>query len=88
MGLFDEWEGFDVQKVDRIGQDKGKTKKLIEIVSKKIALGQDSEQIARDLIEDERYIQSIYDVAIKYAPEYDSEEIYAELEKINQLVKS
>ncbi|MBR1643007.1 MAG: Rpn family recombination-promoting nuclease/putative transposase [Butyrivibrio sp.] len=88
MGLFDEWEGFDVQKVDRIGQDKGKTKKLIEIVSKKIALGQDSEQIARDLIEDERYIQSIYDVAIKYAPEYDSEEIYAELERINQLVKS
>nr|WP_297708660.1 hypothetical protein [uncultured Butyrivibrio sp.] len=55
MGLFDGWEGFDVQEERRIGQTKG---------------------------------EEIYGIAVKYAPEYDSEKIYNELTNKNNLVKS
>ncbi len=79
MGLFDDFEGFDVQEERRIGQNKGEEIKLIKQVSKKISLKQDAAQIAADLVEDEAHIQEIYDIAIKYDPDYDPDAIYNEL---------
>ncbi len=88
MGLFDGWEGFDVQEERRIGQTKGEEIKLIKQVCKKLSLGQDIFQIASDLVEAPDHIQEIYGIAVKYAPEYDSEKIYNELTNKNNLVKS
>ncbi len=85
MGLFDDWEGFDVQEERRNGEEI----KLIKQVSKKISLKQDAGKIAADLVEDEDHIKRIYDIAIKYAPDYDPEKIYNELISKNKaIVKS
>ncbi|WP_024867283.1 hypothetical protein [Butyrivibrio sp. FCS014] len=88
MGLFDEWEGFNYQEVKQNGRDEGEEIKLIKQVCKKMTLGQDVAQIARDLVEDEETIQEIYDVAGKYAPEFDPEKIYEELAEAGNLVES
>lgn len=88
MGLFDDWEGFDVQEERRIGKNSGKEIKLIELVCAKIQRGWDVSKIA-DLFEEEvTHIQKIYNIAIKYAPDYDADKIYEELSKQKELVKN
>ena len=82
MALFDDWEGFDVQEERRNGEEI----KLIKQVCKKMAKGQAVEKIAEDLMEDEDYIQQIYDKALKFAPNYDAERIFEALPK-KELVK-
>ncbi len=51
----------------------------------KIPQGCSIPAIADALEEDEAHIQEIYDIAQRYAPEYDAEEIFKELtDKSNQ----
>lgn len=82
MALFDDWEGFDVQEERRNGEEI----KLIKQVCKKMQKGQAVEKIAEDLMEDEEYIQQIYDTTLKFAPDYDVETIFEALPK-KELVK-
>ena len=83
MGLFDGWQGFDVQEERRNGGEI----KVIQQVCAKISMGQDVAQIAKDLVEEESHIQSIYDVASKFAPNYDAEKIYEEMTKAKEKAK-
>lgn len=87
MGLFDDWEGFDVQEERRIGQIKGEEIRLIKLVTKMLTLGWDVSKTADLFDENESHIQSIYDIAKKYAPDYDPEKIYNELSPEANLIK-
>ena len=89
MGLFDEWQGFDVQEERRIGEEKGSEKRLIDQACKKLQKGKLPSIIAEELEEDDiSHIQQICDIAVKYAPDYDPEEIYNELSKNKDLVNN
>ena len=77
MALFDDWEGFDVQKERRNGEQK----KLIQIVGKKMSVGQSPEKIADDLMEDTELIKKIYDVLENMGTDCDIDTIFLELEK-------
>ena len=63
------------------GLEKGLEIKLIKLVCKKIINGKLPEQIADELDEAEDHIQEIYDIALKFAPDYDSEKIFDALPK-------
>lgn len=58
-----------------VGMTAGASKKLIEIICKKIRKGISPEQIAEILEEDLTVIQDIYEAAMPYAPDYDSEKV-------------
>ncbi|MCD8216528.1 MAG: hypothetical protein LUD01_00515, partial [Clostridiales bacterium] len=51
----------------------------VELICKKMKKDQSIPAIAETLEEDESRIRRIYDVALKYAPEYDVEKIVREL---------
>ena len=79
MGLFDDWEGFDVQEERRIGAKRGKKEVLIQQVCKKLRKQKDCKTIADELEADISEIKEIVDIAEKYKPEYDVEKILEEL---------
>ncbi len=84
MGLWDDWEGFDYQKAVKTGE----AKQLVKLVCKKVSKGKLPDQIAEELDEDDtKYIKEIYEIAMKYAPEYDAEKVFEELTKKEELVK-
>ncbi len=82
--LFDSFEAYDVQETRKIsreeGREEGRKEQLIELVCRKIKRNYTVSDIAEMLEERPDTIQEIYDVAIKYAPEYDSKAILAELQ--------
>ncbi len=88
MGLFDEWQGFNVQEERLIGQTKGEEIKLIKMICKKITLNWDALKIADFFDEAPEHIQEIYDIALKYAPDYDPEAIYNELSSKKELIEN
>ena len=61
------------------GIEQGATLKLIRQVCKKMSKNLSIPEIADMLEEDEGTIQKIYDVAVKYAPDYDVDKIAEEL---------
>lgn len=63
------------------GIAEGKDLKLIEQVCRKVAKGKDISQIAEELEEDANTIKKIYDVAIKFAPDFDMSKIYEMIRK-------
>ncbi len=81
MALFDDWEGFDYQAVKKEGNTQGGQKKLIQIVGKKMSVGQSPEKIADDLMEDTELIRKIYDVLENMGTDCDIDTIFCELEK-------
>lgn len=59
------------------------------LVCKKIHKKKTPHEIAEELDEDDvNHIQEIYDIALKYAPDYDPEKIYKELVKEKKLVNN
>lgn len=66
------------------GLTEGEEKKLIELVCKKIRKGKNAEEIAEILEEETAVISRIYDVAVKFSPEYDCDKIYEELHKYSE----
>ncbi len=66
----------------------GEEIQLIKQVCKKMQLGQNSSQIASDLVEDINHIQEIYDVALTHAPDFDPEAIYNELSRKKELIQN
>ncbi len=61
------------------GRGEGQTLKLINLVCKKLVRNLTVSEIADILEEDENTIKEIADVAIKYAPDYNAEEILSKL---------
>ena len=68
-----------IEKGMRKGIQRGVFEKLVMLVCKKLDKGYDVPAIADMLEEEESVIQKICDVASKYAPDYDIENIVAEL---------
>lgn len=77
--LFDSFEAYDVQETRRVSREEGAKAKLIELICKKIQKHCQVEEIAEALEENTQNIQRIYNVAVKYAPDYDVEKILEEL---------
>lgn len=65
----------------RVGREEGDTLRLISQICKKLVKGKDFEQIADDLEEDVDTIKPLYDVAVKFSPDYDVEKIFEEYKK-------
>ena len=63
------------------GRKEGEAKKLVSQVCRKLSKGKSAEVIAEELEEDISEVQRIYDVAVKYAPDYDVQKIVKKLMK-------
>ena len=61
------------------GKAEGDLRRLVTQVCKKMKLGQSLEKIAEDLVEEVSAIEPIYNMAGKYAPEYDPKSVMEEL---------
>ena len=61
------------------GEIRGENYKLISLVCKKILRGKKVPEIAEDLEEDVAQIQTIYDAAMPFAPDFDREKIYQKI---------
>ena len=67
------------QRIRWEGRTEGETTKLISLVYRKAVKGKAPEEIAEDLEEELGEVKRIYDVVVKYLPDYDQEKILAEL---------
>lgn len=85
--MFDSFEAYDVQETRRISREEGERAGriegeqlcLIKQIIKKIIKNISVSQIATDLMEPLDTIQPIYDLAMKQAPDFDAEKIFAQL---------
>lgn len=65
------------------GREEGSTMRLIEQICRKLRKGKKAEEIAEDLDENIDVITPLFDIAVKYAPDYDIEAIYEEYRPAN-----
>lgn len=74
-------EEFEEKKKEgeKLGREAGEILKLISIVCKKLVKGKNIAEIAEDLEETEEVIGQICNMARKYAPDYNVDEIYKKL---------
>lgn len=79
--LFESFEAYDVQETRRVSKAEGEELKLIKQVCKKIQKKNSVSEIADMLEEEKEVIREIYDISIKFAPDYDAEKILEELHK-------
>ena len=77
-----KWEEIKLYERNE-GREEGQASMLISTVCKKIRKGNRVAEIAEMLEKDEETVQRIYDIAVKYAPEYDEEKIMLEYLKGN-----
>lgn len=61
------------------GEYRGQTKVLAELIIKKLKRNLSFPEIVEQLEEDETILQPIYNIVLKYAPDYDLEKILNEL---------
>ena len=74
----------DLNNAEKQGIEQGADKHIVEQVCKKLIKGKTISTIAEELEETESTIKDIVSCAKKYAPEYDSEAVYAEYRKMNE----
>ncbi len=79
--LFDSFEAYDVQETRRVSREEGRLEEKVRFVHRKIKKGYSVSKIADMLEEDAGVVQRIYDIAMKYAPEYDVGKIVEKLMK-------
>ena len=60
----------------RQGREEGNTLPLIKQICKKLIKSKTLDEIADDLEEEVENIRAIYDVAVRFAPNYDSNKVY------------
>lgn len=81
--LFDSFEAYDVQETRRVSRAQGRLEgadlSLIRQVCKKIQKQIPIAEIAEMLEEDISVIQPIYNIAVRHAPDYNVDAIFAEL---------
>ena len=61
------------------GIEKGRTDLLVSQICKKLSRGLTIDRIAKELEEAPEHISRIYDIALKYAPDYNPESVLKEL---------
>ena len=93
--MFDSFEAYDVQETRRVSREEGRIEGertgriegeqlyLIKQIIKRIIKNFSVSQIATDLLEPLDTIQSIYDLAMKQAPDFDAEKILNQLTSLN-----
>ena len=74
----EEWEAVQMNILE-VGISQGETQKLVSQVCKKLAKGSSAEEIADIFEENIETIQTICDIAVQYAPDYDINKITKEL---------
>ena len=57
----------------------GDNKRLIVLICKKLAKGKTISEIAEDLETDEEEIAPIFNIAVRFAPDYDSDLVFKEM---------
>ena len=72
-------EAIGIKKGEVIGIKKGESRKLVELMCKKMKSGQSLEKIAEDLMEEVSAIEPIYKIVEMSAPEYDPEKMLERL---------
>ena len=81
--LFDSFEAYDVQETRRVSRAQGRLEGAdlshIRQVCKKIQKQIPIAEIAEMLEEDISVIQPIYNIAVRHAPDYNVDAIFAEL---------
>lgn len=89
--MFDSFEAYDVQETRRVSREEGRIEGeragriegeqlyLIKQIIKRIIKNSPVSQIATDLMEPLDTIQPIYDLAMKQAPDFNAEKIFAQL---------
>ncbi len=70
---------FDVY--EKRGETRGEDRHLIEQICKKLHRGKDVEQIADEVEEDITRVEMICNIAERFAPEYDTDKVFAAVEK-------
>ncbi len=73
--------GDKIDREKRVSFYEGQKRILIKQICKKLTKGMSISEIADDLETDEAEIARICEVADKFAPEYDQDAIFEELEK-------
>ena len=63
------------------GRAEGESKMIISLICKKLSKGKSLESIAEELEEEIAVIEPICRIAERFAPDFDIEQIYAELNK-------
>ncbi|MEY8522855.1 hypothetical protein AALA90_07500 [Lachnospiraceae bacterium 38-10] len=74
----------ELNKIKAEGLAEGKMKERISLVSKKLKRGKTLEQIAEELEEEVSAVEPIYNAAKKFAPEYDPEAVYKQINADNR----
>lgn len=69
----------EIRHAAHVAREEGETSRLVNQICKKLKKGLPVVQIAEAVEEDEARVQTIVDVAQKYAPDYDVEKIVQEL---------
>ncbi len=67
-------EGIEIGK--ELGRSYGQEEKLISMICKKLRKSKSIEQIADELEEDVSKISKMYEIAIKYSPDYDENKVW------------
>ena len=79
--LFENFQGYDIQATRREaraeGKKEGKRLLLIELICKKLLRNKNPEDIAEELEEELSVVEEICRAAEDFAPDYDTEKIYA-----------
>lgn len=91
--MFDNFQAYDVQETRRISREEGRIEGkiegeqllLIKLVIKKLEKNYSAEQIAEILEESLDTIQPIYDIALRQAPDYNTDKVFEELNSNKQL---
>lgn len=83
--LFDSFEAYDVQETRRVSRAEGKVEgekyHLVKLICRKMKKDMAAEEIAEQLEEDVDEVQRIYDIALRYAPDFDADRITEEVLK-------
>ena len=77
VDIFDVYE----KRGEARGEARGEDRHLIELVCKKLCRGKDVEQIADEVEEDITRVEMICNIAERFAPEYDTDKVFAAVEK-------
>ena len=85
--MFDNFQAYDVQETRRVSREEGRIEGkiegeqllLIKLVIKKLEKNYSAEQIAEILEESLDTIQPIYDIALRQAPDYNTDKVFEEL---------
>ena len=82
--MFDNFQAYDVQETRRVSREEGRIEGkiegeqllLIKLVIKKLEKNYSAEQIAEILEESLDTIQPIYDIALRQAPDYNTDKVF------------